>query len=62
MAHKGALFANAVAETSVGEDYWEHMQNKVSQLERMWLDRMRPRNYRVDKAEPIGSGPPKLWA
>jgi hypothetical protein len=30
-----------------------------------WLnlvERMRPRNYRVDKAEPIGSGPPKLWA
>jgi hypothetical protein len=25
-----------VAETSVGEDYWKHMQNKVAQLERMW--------------------------
>ncbi len=28
-----------VAETSVGEDYWKHMQHKVNQLERMWLDR-----------------------
>ena len=28
-----------VAETSVGEDYWKHMQHKVTQLERMWLDR-----------------------
>jgi hypothetical protein len=27
-----------VAETSVGEDYWKHMQNKVTQLERMWRD------------------------
>jgi hypothetical protein len=26
-----------VAETSVGEDYWKHMQHKVGQLERMWL-------------------------
>ena len=25
-----------VAETSVGEDYWKHMQSKVAQLERMW--------------------------
>ncbi len=25
-----------VAETSVGEDYWKHMQNKLAQLERMW--------------------------
>ena len=33
-----SALVNAVAETSVGEDYWEHMQNKVSQLERMWLD------------------------
>jgi hypothetical protein len=28
-----------VAETSVGEDYWKHVQTKVTQLERMWLDR-----------------------
>jgi hypothetical protein len=28
-----------VAETPVGEDYWKHLQHKVSQLERMWLDR-----------------------
>ena len=27
-----------VAETSVGEDYWKHMQHKVNQLERMWLE------------------------
>src|ERR1017187_4804475 len=26
-----------VAETSVGEDYWKHMQHKVNQLERIWL-------------------------
>src|SRR5437667_4137660 len=25
-----------VAETSVGEDYWKHLQNNVTQLERMW--------------------------
>ena len=28
-----------VVETSVGEDYWKHMQNQVTQLESMWLDR-----------------------
>jgi hypothetical protein len=28
-----------VADTSVGEDYWKYTQNKVTQLERMWLDR-----------------------
>jgi len=28
-----------VAETPAGEDYWKHMQNKVTQLERVWLDR-----------------------
>ena len=28
-----------VAETSVSEDYWKHMRNKVAQLERMWMDR-----------------------
>jgi hypothetical protein len=27
-----------VAETSVSEDYWKHMQTKVAQLERMWMD------------------------
>jgi hypothetical protein len=27
-----------VAETSVGEDYWKHMQYKVTQLERMWRE------------------------
>ncbi len=27
---------NEVAETSAGEDYWKHVQNKVAQLERMW--------------------------
>jgi hypothetical protein len=34
-----SALVNEVAETSVGEDYWKLMQNKVSQLERMWLDR-----------------------
>ena len=34
-----SALVNEVAETSVGEDYWKHMQNKVNQLERMWLDR-----------------------
>jgi hypothetical protein len=29
---------NEVAETSVGEDYWKHLQNNVTQLERMWRD------------------------
>ena len=27
-----------VSDISIGEDYWKHMQNKVSQLERMWKD------------------------
>src|SRR5436190_280908 len=27
-----------VAETSVGEDYWKHLQNTVTQPERMWRD------------------------
>ncbi len=27
---------NEVAETSAGEDYWKHLQNKVAQLERLW--------------------------
>jgi hypothetical protein len=34
-----SALVNEVAETSVGEDYWKHMQHKVTQLERMWLDR-----------------------
>lgn len=25
-------------ETSVGEDYWRHLQSKVAQLERMWME------------------------
>ena len=33
-----SALVNEVAETSVGEDYWKHMQYKVSQLERMWLE------------------------
>jgi hypothetical protein len=28
-----------VGETSIGEDYWKYIRHKVSQLERMWLDR-----------------------
>jgi len=28
-----------VAETSAGEDYWKHMQNRVAQMEGMWLSR-----------------------
>ena len=27
---------NEVAEASVSEDYWKHMQSKVTQLEGMW--------------------------
>jgi hypothetical protein len=27
-----------VAELSVGEDYWKHLQHKVVQLERMWRE------------------------
>ena len=34
-----SALVNEVAATSAGEDYWKHMQNKVAQLERMWLDR-----------------------
>lgn len=34
-----SALVNEVAGTSVGEDYWKHMQHKVTQLERMWLDR-----------------------
>lgn len=34
-----SALVNEVAKTSVGEDYWKHMQNKVNQLQRMWLDR-----------------------
>jgi hypothetical protein len=34
-----SALVNEVAETSVGEDYWKHMQTRVTQLERMWLDR-----------------------
>ena len=34
-----SALVNEIAETSVGEDYWKHMQHKVIQLERMWLDR-----------------------
>lgn len=28
-----------VTETSAGEDYWKHVQNKVTQLEAMWRNR-----------------------
>ena len=34
-----SALVNVIAETSVGEDYWKHVQTKVIQLERMWLDR-----------------------
>jgi hypothetical protein len=34
-----SALVDEVAATSVGEDYWKHMQTKVTQLERMWLDR-----------------------
>ena len=27
-----------IAEASVSEDYWKHMQGKVAQLEGMWRD------------------------
>jgi hypothetical protein len=33
-----------VPELAVGEDYWKHMQNKVTQLERMWSNRTLARN------------------
>ena len=33
-----ALVNEVVAETS-GEDYWKYLQHKVTELERMWLDR-----------------------
>jgi hypothetical protein len=34
-----SALVNEVAETPAGEDYWKHMRNKVTQLERMWLER-----------------------
>src|SRR5437016_9282633 len=34
-----SALVNEVAETSVGEEYWKYIQKKVSQMERMWLDR-----------------------
>ena len=34
-----SALVNEVAESSAGEDYWKHMRNKVTQLERIWLDR-----------------------
>lgn len=37
--HYFSALVDEVAETSVAEDYWKHMQNKVAQLERMWRDR-----------------------
>jgi hypothetical protein len=36
--HYFSALVNEVGETAVGEDYWKHMQTKVTQLERMWLD------------------------
>jgi len=33
-----SALVNEVAETLVSEDYWKHMQSKLPQLERMWLD------------------------
>ena len=27
-----------VAESSVSEDYWKHMQRKVAQLEALWIE------------------------
>jgi hypothetical protein len=33
-----SALVNEVAETQVSEDYWKHMQSKLPQLERMWLD------------------------
>lgn len=35
-----SALVSEVAESSAGEDYWKHMQNKVAQLERMWLGRV----------------------
>ena len=32
-----SALVNEVGTTSVGEDYWKHMQHKMDQLERMWL-------------------------
>jgi hypothetical protein len=41
-----SALVNEVAETSVGEEYWKYIQKKVSQMERMWLDRPRPAGRR----------------
>lgn len=37
-----------VSETSVSEDYWKHMQARVTQMERMWRDQL-----------PVRTGDPK---
>ena len=46
--HYFSALVDEIAETSVGEDYWKHMQNKVTQLERRWRDRT-----------PVGKSQPK---
>ena len=38
-----------VADTSVGADYWKYTQNKVTQLERMWLDQTPAGNNQKDE-------------
>jgi hypothetical protein len=34
-----SALVHEVGATSVGEDYWKYVRHKVSQLEKMWLDR-----------------------
>ena len=46
-----SALVNEVAATSAGEDYWKHMQNKVAQLERKWVDRTPADGEPSQKAE-----------
>ena len=46
-----SALVNEAVESSAGEDYWKHMQNKVAQLERMWVDRTPAGGEPSQKAE-----------
>jgi len=43
-----ASLVEEVAELSMGEDYWKHVQNKVTQLERIWRELRPPGNPRQE--------------
>jgi hypothetical protein len=49
--HYFSALVNEVAETQAGDDYWKHIQNKVTQLETMWLERTQPGDETSQKDE-----------